>query len=869
MQFSDQSPATKDLTRSFGWDTYDSFTQHDVLEFNHVLCEKLEDKMKSTPVQGTMENLFECKILNYIECVNVECTSEREETVRDLQLVVKGCKDIYQSFDKFCEVEMLDGDNKYRTERFGLQDARKGIKFKKFPPVLELHLLRFEYDFQRDMMIKVNDKYEFPSLLDLDIENGKYFARNAEGRQTRNLYRLHSVLVHSGGVHGGHYYAYIRPDSNKNEWFKFDDEKVTKEDERTATIDQYGEDESDQGKFPSMNRFGKYSNAYMLVYVRECDIENLFCEVEKKDIAEHLQARFQKEHEERERKMKEKAEAHLYTSIKLARNEDIKNQIGKSIVFDLVNHEHVKNFRVQKQLRFVDFKILVEREFGVPVDHQRYWLWAKRQNHTFRPCRVLQVEEENQPVGEIREGGIKNYQSTELKLFLEVVPSPVSMFPVPREHILLFFKFYSPMTKSIEYIGHMFVPFHGKIQDIRPKLREMGNLEENVEVLAFEEIKFDPVMCEVLDWRSTFSKAQLENGDIICFQEACPENVIGIEYPTVVNFMEYSRNKVLIRFRQLEDGRSAKEENDLTVELRKDSNYDAIVSALALKLNLEDPTCLRLSPFDTYSQLPKAAIKYRGVEKLSELLVHFAQSTDIIYYEILSMPLPDLEQMKTFRVAFFSKGTNVNYEISVRSQDSVSTILSELKDKLPPDRKVTNLRLLDVSFCRIIRIFEPTDGVEVINDRYANLRVDEIEEGELSLGENDRFIHFYHFKNESNGTPNIQLHGDPLLLGVREGDTLSDVKETLKERLCVSDKDLSSWSFYCVCTSPMGTEMDPLNDEDLLINNFLIKLQSGNATMGKTTMYVGMEHDIQPLPKSQQANNNNRYGYERPVKIYT
>ena len=45
MQFSDSSAATKDLTRSFGWDTYDSFTQHDVLEFNNVLCEKLEEKM--------------------------------------------------------------------------------------------------------------------------------------------------------------------------------------------------------------------------------------------------------------------------------------------------------------------------------------------------------------------------------------------------------------------------------------------------------------------------------------------------------------------------------------------------------------------------------------------------------------------------------------------------------------------------------------------------------------------------------------------------------------------------------------------------------------------------------------------------------
>ena len=28
----------------------------------------------------------------------------------------------------------------------------------------------------------------------------------------RNKYLLHSVLVHSGGVNGGHYYAYIRPE---------------------------------------------------------------------------------------------------------------------------------------------------------------------------------------------------------------------------------------------------------------------------------------------------------------------------------------------------------------------------------------------------------------------------------------------------------------------------------------------------------------------------------------------------------------------------------------------------------------------------------------------------------------------------------
>ena len=36
-----------------------------------------------------------------------------------------------------------------------LQDACKGVLFDDFPPVLQLQLKRFEYDFQRDIMVKV------------------------------------------------------------------------------------------------------------------------------------------------------------------------------------------------------------------------------------------------------------------------------------------------------------------------------------------------------------------------------------------------------------------------------------------------------------------------------------------------------------------------------------------------------------------------------------------------------------------------------------------------------------------------------------------------------------------------------------------
>ena len=38
-----------------------------------------------------------------------------------------------------------------------MQDAKKGVLFDSLPPVLQLQLKRFEYDFQRDAMVKVSE----------------------------------------------------------------------------------------------------------------------------------------------------------------------------------------------------------------------------------------------------------------------------------------------------------------------------------------------------------------------------------------------------------------------------------------------------------------------------------------------------------------------------------------------------------------------------------------------------------------------------------------------------------------------------------------------------------------------------------------
>jgi hypothetical protein len=42
--------------------------------------------------------------------------------------------------------------------------------------------------------------------------------------------------------------------------------------------------------------------------------------------------------------------------------------------------------------------------------------------------------------------------------------------------------------------------------------------------------------------------------------------------------------------------------------------------------------------------------RYRGFESLEQLLRHTTQIVDVVYYEVLDLPLPALEQLKTLKV---------------------------------------------------------------------------------------------------------------------------------------------------------------------------------------------------------------------------
>lgn len=156
LQTSSDAVPTSELTRSFGWETQDIFAQQDVQELNRILMENLENKMKGTEVENLLNKMFVGKTKTYIKCIDVDYGSERIEDFWDIQLNVRGYKNLDESFKNYIAVELMNGENKYFAEGHGLQDAKKGVIFESFPDVLHLHLKRFEYDLNTYAMCKVS-----------------------------------------------------------------------------------------------------------------------------------------------------------------------------------------------------------------------------------------------------------------------------------------------------------------------------------------------------------------------------------------------------------------------------------------------------------------------------------------------------------------------------------------------------------------------------------------------------------------------------------------------------------------------------------------------------------------------------------------
>ncbi|GBB89574.1 hypothetical protein RclHR1_01630012 [Rhizophagus clarus] len=524
LQISNTPVKTTELTKSFGWDSIDSFMQHDVHEFNRVLQDYLEAKMKGTKADGTITKLFVGKLKSYIKCLNVDYESSRVETYYDIELNVKGFKTLRDSFKDYIKEETLEGINKHITVDYGLQEAKKGSIFESFPPVLYLRLKRYEYDIQIDQMVKINDRFEYPMEIDLE----EFLSRDAD-KSSPHKYFLYGVFVHDGDIYGGHYFVLLKPEKD-GKWFKFDDNRVIPVTNSEVLENNYGECDNsintvEQTK--SNNKRRKHANAYILVYIRESNVNELLSPVTSEDVPSHLQRRLEEEIALEKQKKKEMEEQHLYFTVKIVTAEKFKDYQG----FDLANFDNrqyplseLHTYKILKSETYRIFRENISRAFNVPPEQVRFWIHADRHNKTVRPDASIPESHFNTSMEEIHK---KLTSRQDMILYMETAEKPIygnTWFPEGNDHVIVFLKYFDPDKQAFEGLGHLCVHMYSKMKDYVRIFCEKKEFPPDTPLEIYEEIK--PHMILKMNLESTLQQSEIQNGDIICFQKVLTEKEI-------------------------------------------------------------------------------------------------------------------------------------------------------------------------------------------------------------------------------------------------------------------------------------------------------------------------------------------------------
>ncbi|CAG8472795.1 3742_t:CDS:10, partial [Cetraspora pellucida] len=620
LQTSNTPVDTTEFTKFFGWDSFHSLGNLDIKEFSNILRENLENKMKNTKADGTISNLFAGKVKSYIKCVNVDYESIRIEDYYDIQLSVKGCKKLDDSFLDYIQEKTLDGDNKYNTEDYGLQGS---VMFESFPPVLYLHLDRFEYDAQNNCMVMINDRYEFP----LEIDLQKYLSPDADRSKPDIISDIISDTISNiisdtisniisdtiNYVDNNRYFTLLRPEKNRR-WKKFADDRVTLITEKKVLYDNYNYSGIDS------------MNVYMLLYIRDYDIDEVRSPIMPEDIPIYLPSFFieRRLQEENAMRYRKKEENNLYLQTWVVTEEIFKNHQG----FDLVNFDNqyacseISQFKVLKEDTYGAFKKMVAENFRIPADQIRFWILVSRLNKTIRLDFPIPDSYNDISMDEIR---VKLASWCEgLKLYMEVFEKQINgkkWFLSAKEvsRFLVFIKYYDPYTQSLESIGHLYVHEFGKVNDIFPILCKKKNLPPNTPLTLYEEIK--PTMIEKMTPKFTFKKSEIQNGDIICFQKTLTQNEIqehesaGRKH-SIPEFYESLSTNIIIHFKSKFGYRDPKPEFNLV--LNKKMRYDDVASQVAAHLDT-NPLNLRFTTVQL-SGKPKNEIDRKTDQLLSEIL---------------------------------------------------------------------------------------------------------------------------------------------------------------------------------------------------------------------------------------------------------
>ncbi|KHJ97856.1 MATH domain protein [Oesophagostomum dentatum] len=799
LQHSDRPVGTKKLTKSFGWDSLETFMQHDVQELCRVLLDNLESKMKKSPVEDTIPNLFRGVMKSYIRCTNVSFESSKEEPFYDIQLNIKGKNNIMQSFREYVQVERLDGENKYDAGDYGMQPAEKGVKFVSFPPVLHLQLMRFQYDATLDANVKINDKFAFPDKLCLN--------EFVEGNGEDYTYCLHAVLVHSGDFHGGHYVVFIntglRPpgEKYKPKWCKFDDDVVSRATVREAVMANYGGDDGE-----STGR--TYTNAYMLVYMvtdEHLASYNGFDLVDPK----------------------------LLDDTGLPR-EKIEKGMTIPHLYDYVKHKLFSNdddIPAREMFRIWKFEETTYKDEGSIISALP----------RLRPTSLIPHSEETQE--KTLEAVLENDRNL---LYIETTAST---------EMLMFLKYYDEESRSLRYVGHFIVAYRQCMSAYTGECLKLIGLPEGTPLRFYEEVAPDRIrLIESLGKPLCADNTVVEvsDGGLLIAERADRTNETNnakLHLDTLYNTIDIeavANNDSFV-------SSHAEVDPPITGTIGLNWTMRQLVDYIGKEINYDPAKILlwRVSPFnDRATQFLTDAqckvLRVNGLLGLAGAQLHDPRRNKRyrVVYTKMPIPIADMERKRQMKIQMMDEKMNIT-EITIfpEKTGTVRDILEEAKRefKFAPNG-TGKLRLVYVGqssqSMRAYMIFkEETSVMEVFQKTMTPSmymgRVEEVPQDQLVVRSNEYLVPIAHFDKDPG-----RMFGVPFFLKVANDELLSSVRDRIQSRLEVPDKEYEKYKFALISSSRVVRYLDMTSNGR--VN--LAELGHAHVASLATSPYLGLDH---------------------------
>lgn len=558
-------------------------------------------------------------------------------------------------------IELLDGDNKFDAGDLGMQDAEKGVIFTSFPPVLHLHLMRFEYDATIDACAKSNDRFEFSVHLSLceflqpTNEGGLMEPNEAE-------YTLQSVLVHSGDNQIGHYIVFIDPKVDGN-WFKFDDDRVCATTRVEAIDYNFG-----GYKLDDVHLYIKTSNssAYMLVYIRDSEIPTVLNDVLESDIPEEMVTKLMYDRQLERLNIDRIARQLISIPVRIRLEEHFDTENAQSLFEESKATDFV--FYLQKKQTVQDLVDILSKTFRTPPERMRLWPIRHRKGCQSRLTALDHNIRKRDCVG-----WVANHDTW--TIFLEFVPADDIMELESfnnTKNVLLFLKYYDPALPRISYCGFICMRLDMPMNEVFRLMCELSGLPAGTALALYEEINtnnvrrvFDPdylieeclsVSCifmsvyEKKKLNSCCYTTQLQNKDdcaaILIFERA-DQTAMNYELPTCEDFFEDFNNRMELIFVD----KSITNDPGFTLVLSELTRYPQMVRLVANHLNIAVERLQFFKCNKLLHSLKNNPIKSDYTGTLKELVgYNRLRNNRRFLYQRLEMDLTDLENRRHITV---------------------------------------------------------------------------------------------------------------------------------------------------------------------------------------------------------------------------